>query len=99
MHSNCFAVGLTTVEDCGLPYTMVSTIASLQHKGALKMRMYVMLSDSPENFEYLFKRGVYKTPGLDVRSFKMYADGALGSRRGLPAAALFSDQKTGMDFY
>jgi predicted amidohydrolase YtcJ len=78
--SNCFAVGLTTVDDCGLPYTMVNTIAELQHKGALKMRMYVMLADKPENYEYLFKRGVFKTPGLDVRSFKVYADGALGSR-------------------
>jgi len=77
---NCFADGLTTVADCGLPYTMISTIAELQHKGLLKMRMYVMLSDRQENYDYLFKRGVFKTPGLDVRSFKMYADGALGSR-------------------
>ncbi|MFI5160537.1 MAG: amidohydrolase [Sphingobacteriales bacterium] len=77
---NCFADGLTTVADCGLPYTMISTIAELQHKGLLKMRLYVMLSDRQENFDYLFKRGVFKTPGLDVRSFKMYADGALGSR-------------------
>jgi predicted amidohydrolase YtcJ len=77
---NCFAVGLTTVSDCGLPYTMVSTIAQLQHKGVLKMRMYVLLSDRQENYDYLFKRGVYKTPGLDVRGFKVYADGALGSR-------------------
>jgi predicted amidohydrolase YtcJ len=52
----------------------------LQHKGLLKMRLYVMLSDRPENYEYLFKRGVFKTPDLDVRGFKMYADGALGSR-------------------
>lgn len=66
--SNCFAVGLTTVDDCGLPYAMVSTIAQLQHKGMLKMRMYVMLSDEPDNYEYLFKRGIYKTPGLNVRA-------------------------------
>jgi predicted amidohydrolase YtcJ len=59
---------------------MVSTIASLQHKGDLKMRMYVMLADQQENYEYLFKRGAYKTPGLNVRAFKVYADGALGSR-------------------
>ncbi|MDP9046892.1 MAG: amidohydrolase [Bacteroidota bacterium] len=78
--ANCFAVGLTTVDDCGLPYTMINTIAQLQHKGALKMRMYVMLADNHDNFDYLFKRGVYKTPGLDVRAFKLYADGALGSR-------------------
>jgi predicted amidohydrolase YtcJ len=77
---NCFAVGLTTVDDCGLPYTMINTIADLQHKGSLKMRMYVMLSDRPENYDYLFKRGAFKTPGLNVRAFKVYADGALGSR-------------------
>lgn len=77
---NCLAVGLTTVDDCGLQYTMVNTIAELQHRGSLKMRMYVLLSDRPENYEYLFKRGVFKTPGLDVRGFKVYADGALGSR-------------------
>ena len=77
---NCFGVGLTTVEDCGQPYTMINAIAQLQHKGELKIRLYVMLSDSPDDYAYLFKRGVYKTPGLDVRAFKMYADGALGSR-------------------
>src|ERR1700761_7232379 len=38
---NCFAVGLTTVDDCGLPATLVNVISELQHKGALKMRMYV----------------------------------------------------------
>ena len=94
---NCFAVGLTTVEDCGLPYTMVNTIADLQHKGALKMRMYVMLSDSPDDYAYLFKRGVYKTPGLDVRAFKMYADGALGSR-GACLLQPYSDQKNWRGF-
>ena len=94
---NCFAVGLTTVEDCGLPYTMVNTIAQLQHKGTLKMRMYVMLSDAPENYAYLFKRGVYKTPGLDVRAFKMFADGALGSR-GACLLQPYSDQKNWRGF-
>jgi predicted amidohydrolase YtcJ len=89
---NCFAVGLTTVDDCGLPYTMVSTIASLQHKGDLKMRMYVMLADQQENYDYLFKRGAYKTPGLNVRAFKVYADGALGSR-GACLLKPYSDQK------
>jgi len=89
---NCFAVGLTTVDDCGLPYTMINTIAELQHKGLLKMRMYVMLADRPENYDYLFKRGVFKTPGLNVRAFKVYADGALGSR-GACLLQDYSDQK------
>ncbi|WPU94039.1 amidohydrolase [Mucilaginibacter sabulilitoris] len=89
---NCFAVGLTTVDDCGLPYTMVNTIAALQHKGTLKMRLFVMLSDREENYEYLFKHGVYKTPGLNVRGFKVYADGALGSR-GACLLKPYTDQK------
>jgi hypothetical protein len=39
-----------------------------------------MLSDAEKNFDYLFKRGKIKTDRLNVRSFKVYADGALGSR-------------------
>lgn len=77
---NCFAVGLTTVDDCGVPYQLINLIASMQHKGDLKMRLYLMLADQQENYDYLFKRGAYKTPGLNVRAFKVYADGALGSR-------------------
>ncbi len=94
---NCFGVGLTTVEDCGLPYTMVNIIAQLQHKGQLKMRMYVMLSDNPDDYAYLFRRGVYKTPRLDVRAFKMYADGALGSR-GACLLQPYSDRKNKQGF-
>jgi predicted amidohydrolase YtcJ len=94
---NCFAQGLTTVSDCGLPYTMVSTIAQLQHKGSLKMRMYVLLSDRAENYEYLFKRGAFKTPRLNVRGFKVYADGALGSR-GACLLQPYNDQKNWKGF-
>jgi hypothetical protein len=32
------------------------------------MRLYVMLADRPENYDYLFKRGAYKTPGLKCTS-------------------------------
>jgi predicted amidohydrolase YtcJ len=94
---NCFAVGLTTVDDCGLPYTMVNTIAQLQHKGALKMRMYLMLADRAENYDYLFKHGIYKTPTLNVRAIKAYADGALGSR-GACLLQPYADQKNWSGF-
>lgn len=77
---NCFAVGLTTVDDCGLDYPIVLFIDSLQKKNELKMRVYAMLSDRTENFDFLFKHGKIKTNKLNVRSFKVYADGALGSR-------------------
>jgi predicted amidohydrolase YtcJ len=42
--------------------------------------MYAMLSDSTPNYDHYLKTGPYKTYRLNVRSFKFYADGALGSR-------------------
>ncbi|MEI9946058.1 MAG: amidohydrolase [Chitinophagaceae bacterium] len=77
---NCFAVGLTTVDDCGLDYTAVLFIDSLQKAGDLKMRIYAMLSDAKQNYDFAFSNGKRKTDHLNVRSFKVYADGALGSR-------------------
>ena len=76
----CFAVGLTTVDDCGIDYTEALIMDSLQKRGELKMRVYAMLSDSKRNYDFLFERGKIKTDFLNVRSFKVYADGALGSR-------------------
>jgi predicted amidohydrolase YtcJ len=78
--SNCFAVGLTTVVDCGLDFPIVDFIEKMNTSNELKMRLFVMLSDARPNYEYLFKRGKIKTDRLNVRSFKLYADGALGSR-------------------
>ena len=78
--ANCFAIGLTTIDDCGLSAETVEGIKAMQASGKLKMRLYVMLSDSKANFDYLEKTGIIKTDRLNVRSIKVYADGALGSR-------------------
>lgn len=77
---NCFAVGLTTINDCGLDYETVLFIDSIQKKGELKMRLYAMLSDSKPNFDFAFSHGKMKSDHLHVCAFKVYADGALGSR-------------------
>lgn len=77
---NCFAAGLTTVSDCGLDYSMAMLIDSLQENNQLKMKMYVMLSDSKRDYDFLFKHGKIKTDRLNVRAFKLFSDGALGSR-------------------
>ena len=77
---NCFAVGLTTVDDCGLSYQQVLFMDSLQKVNELKMRVYAMLSDAKVNYDFLFGRGKIKTGRMNVRAFKVYADGALGSR-------------------
>ena len=78
--ANCYAVGLTTVDDCGLRSGDILLIDSLQRKGELKMRIYAMLSDYKDNYEFAAKRGRIKTDRLNVRAFKIYVDGALGSR-------------------
>lgn len=77
---NCLAVGLTTVDDAGLMKKDIDLIDELQQQHKLKIRMYVMLSDSNSNYQYYLKHGPYKTERLNVCSFKFYADGALGSR-------------------
>lgn len=77
---NCFAKGLTTIDDCGLSYQNILLIDSLQKAGVLQMRIYAMLSDHPDNYKFLEERGKIKTDRLNMRSMKVYADGALGSR-------------------
>ncbi|QEC43504.1 amidohydrolase [Pseudobacter ginsenosidimutans] len=76
----CFAMGLTTIDDCGLPYQVAEMMDRLHKSGELKMRLYVMLSDGKANFDYLFAKGSVKTDRLHINGFKVYADGALGSR-------------------
>lgn len=77
---NCFAAGLTTVDDCGLDISEVLSLQSLHNTGDCRMRIFAMLSDRKANYDYIFKEGKIKTPRLNVSSVKVYADGALGSR-------------------
>lgn len=79
----CFAVGLTMVCDAGLGYQEVTLIDSLQKIGELSMRIYTMLEPTKENFKNFISRGIYRTDRLTVRSIKLFADGALGSRGAL----------------
>jgi predicted amidohydrolase YtcJ len=76
----CFDLGLTTVDDAGLGQEAIQIIDSLQQSGDLKMRIYAMVAHSDKNLDYYLNKGIVKTDRLNVRSFKFYADGALGSR-------------------
>jgi predicted amidohydrolase YtcJ len=80
---NCFAVGLTTVADAGLGTGTVKLMDRLHKDDQLKMRVFAMLSPTEENFREFLDKGIYKTDRLNVRSIKLYADGALGSRGAL----------------
>jgi predicted amidohydrolase YtcJ len=78
--ANCFAVGLTSVQDAGLSKQVVLLIDSLQQAGELRIRMNTWLSPSEENFSHFVERGPYQTDHLTVNTIKLFADGALGSR-------------------
>ncbi len=87
----CLNLGLTTVNDAGLDREIIELIDSLQQLGELNIRVYAMVSNSEDNLDYFLNKGIIKTDHLNVRSIKVYGDGALGSR-GAALKAPYSDQ-------
>lgn len=77
---NCYAAGLTMVADAGLDAKIIEFYDSLQSEDALDMAIYAMLNPNEENFTRYLKNGIVRKDKLIVRSVKLYADGALGSR-------------------
>ena len=88
----CFQNGLTTVDDAGLDKEQLELIESMQKRNILDIRVYGMISNTPENLEYYLDKGPIKTERLNIRSVKVYADGALGSR-GAALKKDYSDEK------
>jgi predicted amidohydrolase YtcJ len=76
----CLELGLTTINDAGLNRDVIELIDSLQQSGEMSIKIYAMISNTKSNRDYYFEKGIIKTDRLSVRSFKVYADGALGSR-------------------
>jgi predicted amidohydrolase YtcJ len=81
--TDCFEKGLTMVCDAGLDVGTIELIKKMQEEGVLKMRVYAMVADKPENLEHFAKSGAINTDRLWVGSVKVYGDGALGSRGAL----------------
>ncbi|MBO0932599.1 amidohydrolase [Fibrella aquatilis] len=89
----CLKLGLTTVSDAGLNRDDIDLVEKLHKNGKLRIRDYAMISLGEPNLEHYLKRGPYQTDRLTVRSFKLYADGALGSR-GACLRQPYTDQPT-----
>ena len=77
---NCFAAGLTSVSNAGTEKRDALFMEKLQEEGSLPIRIYAMLMPTQENIDYFASRGPKVGERFTVRSFKMFADGALGSR-------------------
>ena len=77
---DCMAVGLTSVTDAGQDIATIELIDSLQQTGQLKMHVNAMVNPDDETMNHFMRQGVIDKERLTVRSVKIYADGALGSR-------------------
>lgn len=87
------ATGMTAVHDAGISARTLAAYRNLQAAGRLPIRAYAMLSVlDPANDEQLAAGPLRSDDGmLSVRSVKVIADGALGSR-GAALHADYSDQ-------
>ena len=90
---NCMAVGLTSVTDAGQDIATIELIDSLQQAGQLKMHVNAMVNPDDETMDHFMRQGVIDKERLTVRSVKIYADGALGSR-GAKLLAPYADDPT-----
>lgn len=88
------STGLTGVHEAGSvrPEELIEIYRELADEGALPIRVYYMLPDEAKVIESWLARGPLLGYGgrLTVRSIKLYADGALGSR-GAALLAPYSD--------
>jgi predicted amidohydrolase YtcJ len=75
-----FENGLTTIAEAGISREQIELIDSLHKSGVLKIKIYAMIENNSKDVDYYLEQGPYKTDKLNVRSVKVYADGALGSR-------------------
>lgn len=87
------ALGITSVHDAGVDTDTVKLYQSLAAKQKLPIRLYPMLSARDPQLPQWLEAGIIddKTDFLDIRSVKIYGDGALGSR-GAALIEPYSDQ-------
>jgi predicted amidohydrolase YtcJ len=86
----CARLGLTSVHDAGVTAGDLAAYRSLIASGELTVRVNAMIGGVGPLWEEYKKRGPEPGEMLTVRSIKMYADGALGSR-GAALLAPYSD--------
>ena len=75
--------GLTGIHDAGESRAAIELFEALAKEGKLELRTYVMVADDSAALDYYLARGPQSAlydGRLWIRSIKLYADGALGSR-------------------
>ena len=84
---NCFASGLTALNDAGIDFKEITLLRALYTKQILKIPISAMALSEDETMEWVLKQGPIIDDRFKLDGFKFFADGALGSR----GALLFKD--------
>ena len=80
IQAELFSYGVTGVHDAGLSSKDRKIIEKWVDQRVLKLNIYGMLLPDEENMAFAEKNGIYENKNLYIRSFKVLADGAVGSR-------------------
>lgn len=75
-----FQYGITGVHEAGIEFKDIAFFKKMIANNSLKIELYAMLFPTAENIQFARKNGKYKFKNLNIRSFKILGDGALGSR-------------------
>ncbi|WP_373709240.1 amidohydrolase [Kaistella sp.] len=80
LQKECFSYGLTSLHDCGITERTLDRLEKAQTQGQLQMKIFALLEDNPDYYDRWIKKGRYTNKNITVGGFKVYSDGALGSR-------------------
>jgi predicted amidohydrolase YtcJ len=87
----CARLGLTIVHDAGIPTTEWRAYKALLARGTFPIRIYAMAAARDSLTDTLLAHGGIKGLKLSLRTIKVVADGALGSRGALLGAPYRDD--------
>jgi predicted amidohydrolase YtcJ len=80
LQNQALQYGITSINEAGINYDDILLLDSLQKENQWKLRVFGMLTLNDDNINRILKQGIYNNNKIVVRSVKLYADGALGSR-------------------
>ena len=94
-------LGITGAHDAGISIGEAEVYMSMADDGEIDMRIYAMLSDTGANLDAMGEPLIgYGNDRLDIRSVKLYSDGALGSRGAAMLEPYADDvENRGLPFY
>jgi len=95
--NDLFAAGLTSINDAGIESVDRELYMNWYANGDLRIKDYAMLFPDSDNMDFSSQEGIYKKGNLHIRSFKIIADGALGSR-GACLLKPYSDEHNHLGF-